>query len=191
MGMIPKDKDGVFGFAIDWPVLEGAPADVHDKISGTVAGSGYEAVIAGRARSAPPLPFHCPAVCWLHHALPHAPLCPPVPSPPAGWVGKKVRELLGEEPSFVSFIMDQLKARTGAQVGRKLGLLWGKAVVLDAPFNLMHVGNPGSWVAGSWRYVAAGRCCLLLRISCSIPGSHETRLSLPLPLSAGNAAGAA
>jgi len=34
MGMIPKDRSGVFAFVIDWPALEGAPADVHDKISG-------------------------------------------------------------------------------------------------------------------------------------------------------------
>lgn len=40
MGMIPKDKEGVFAFAVDWPVLEGAPADVHDKISGAVVGWG-------------------------------------------------------------------------------------------------------------------------------------------------------
>ncbi len=44
--------------------------------------------------------------------------CPPPSTPPAGWVGKKVKELLGEEPSFVAFIMDQLKARTGAEVSK-------------------------------------------------------------------------
>lgn len=63
--------------------------------------------------------------------------------------------------------------------------------MLNALFNLMYVGNPGSWVAGSWCYGAAGCCRLSLRISCSIPGSHESRLSLPLPLFAGDAAGAA
>jgi hypothetical protein len=30
-------------------------------------------------------------------------------------VGKKVGELLGEEPSFCAFIMDQLRAHTGAE----------------------------------------------------------------------------
>lgn len=52
----------------------------------------------------------------------------------AGWVGKKVQELLGEEPAFVEFVMKQLRAHTGAQA-----MLEALAEVLDEdaePFTL-------------------------------------------------------
>ena len=34
LGLIPKDKAGAFAFPINWSVLDNAPADVKDKISG-------------------------------------------------------------------------------------------------------------------------------------------------------------
>ena len=37
-----------------------------------------------------------------------------LPARPAGWVSKKVAELLGEEPSFCRFIMEQLAAHVSA-----------------------------------------------------------------------------
>lgn len=40
LGLIPKDKAGVFAFQINWAVLDAAPPEVKDKISGEQGGSG-------------------------------------------------------------------------------------------------------------------------------------------------------
>ena len=49
------------------------------------------------------------------YALTTPPLPAPIPPRPAGWVSKKVGELLGEEPSFCKFILEQLAGHVSAQ----------------------------------------------------------------------------
>ena len=44
LGLIPKDKAGAFAFPINWGVLDNAPADVKDKISGGWAVGGWRVV---------------------------------------------------------------------------------------------------------------------------------------------------
>lgn len=73
---------------------------------------GAEPVFPQSRRSQPPCLFRCPA----------------------GWVSKKVGELLGEEPSFCRFIMEQLGGHVSAEA-----MLGALADVLDEdaePFTL-------------------------------------------------------
>ena len=102
---IPKDRAGVFAFPINWSALDSAPADVTAKITSAAAACRFDtstAVLMGCIKSA--LHGCCCQLLPLNTMFLFL----------AGWVAKKVAELLGEEPSFCQFIKEQLAAQVSA-----------------------------------------------------------------------------
>ena len=110
MASIPKNWDGIAGFALRWSELDGAPADVKARVAGGVLRLLCRNATVLCAKPTGRLP--CPPCLVGAHA---------------GWVSKKVQELLGApEPSFCDFIMSQLSSHTPPQQ-----LLESLADVLD------------------------------------------------------------
>jgi hypothetical protein len=90
MASIPKTQEAVFAYPMKWAQVERAPQEVMERISG-----------AQRCR---PAQFICPRLRRCHSILTDVIRCLS-----AGWVSKKIKELMGEDDaSFCAYIMSQV-----------------------------------------------------------------------------------